>query len=93
MRFIGDCSGLGNHLEALSSMIEKATPVTYRTFRRHIGGDELDQWASNHGYSLHYSSGLILKNDWHVAYYKSKWYDRLCYFLVWSAYENVWVKD
>jgi hypothetical protein len=90
--YLGDCASLGDHLDALSRMTEGEQPVTYQTFRKNVGAENLDRWSKNHGYELHSSRGLTLKKDWHVSYHRSWWYGRRCYYLVWSAFEHVWVR-
>lgn len=66
-----------------SEMIAQAVEVTYRTFRRRVGAEELDRWASEHGYDVGSErGGLRLSADWHVAYYRSTWAGSPCYYLV-----------
>ena len=74
----------------LNRMIENSVQVTYRTFRKGVGGDKLDGWARLHGYLKHPKQGLTLKSDWHVGYFKSTWAGKPCWYLVWSAYEMIW---
>jgi len=78
--------------ESIQEMQDLATDVTYETMLSHCEGmleysEELGyERASNRGH------GLTLKNDWAVSYHKSFYRGRPCYFFVWSAIENVWVK-
>jgi hypothetical protein len=74
--------------EAINAMKDKAREITYRTFRKHC--PDLDTWAQGMGYFLHTAQGLTLKNDWHVAYFKSEYQGKPCYYLVHSAIEHIW---
>jgi len=75
----------------LNQMTESAREISYRTMQKHC--QELGRWALDKGYKLFPSKGLTLKNDWHVAYYKSTYNGRPCYYLVWSAIEFIWVLE
>ena len=91
MRYIGDCVSLGG--PGITQMVDDAIDISYRTFRRQVGGKEVDHWASRYGYEKHPSQGLTLPADWHVSYHRSKWQGKRCYYLRWSAYEHVWVDN
>jgi hypothetical protein len=58
--------------------------VSYRTMRRRCAG--LTEWARSKGYDR----WLPLKNDPHVAYYRSTFRGVPCYYLVWSGIEFIW---
>jgi hypothetical protein len=80
-----------DELDAHRQMIADARDVTYRTFRRAVQG--LDEWAAGVGYDPpHTKVGLPLARDWHVAYFRSHWNGQRCYFLVWSAFEFIWLE-
>ena len=83
-----------DEVPAQSEMIAQGEDVSYRTFRRLVGGEEMDRWASGHGYDVgHERGGLRLSKDWHVAFYRSTWEGKPCLFLVWSAMEMIWRSD
>jgi len=94
-QYYTNCAGLTkSQVPALHDMTEQSVDVTYTTFRKAVGGDELDAWAADHGYDIgNQRGGLRLKSDWHVAYYRSKWKGRRCYYLVWSAYEEIFLSE
>ena len=74
-------------------MVDRAEEITYQTFRRTVGGESLDQFASNLGYDVgHERGGLRLCNDWHVSYHKSRYRGKPCYYLRHSGIEHIWVK-
>lgn len=83
-----DCYG---NVEALQAMIDDARPVTYRTFMEHVSRADLEsvfpsyEWRSP-------QMGLTLKRDWHVAYFKSSFEGRPCYYLVHSAIEYIFAE-
>lgn len=76
----------------LEAMEDRAVEITYRTARRHLGA-LLDLWATRHGYQLDSRRGLTLKRDYHVRYYKSRYGDKPCIDVDWSAIDNIFVKD
>lgn len=78
-------------VEIQSRMIADAAEVTYETFRQRVGGEDLARWAASKGYLRNRLHGVTLKSDWHVAYYRSTWDGRRCYYLVWSAMEFIWL--
>lgn len=90
--YIGDCSSIPQtQVRHLGPMLEQERTITYDSFRRGVGGEQLDRWAVDHGYELHAKRGLTLKSDWHVSYHASCFNGKRCYYLVWSAYEHIWV--
>jgi hypothetical protein len=77
--------------ESIQEMVDAATETTYETMVRNCEG--LLEWAVGQGYERRSNKGLTLKNDWHVAYHRSTFRGKPCYFLVWSAIEYVWTKE
>ena len=78
--------------EDISDMIDLAEKVKYEELAANVQG--LDEWAEDHGYSLDPADGgLLLKDDWHVGYYRSTYRGQPCYYLDWSSIEHVWVLD
>jgi hypothetical protein len=73
-------------------MTDRGVELDYETFRDEVGSS-LDDWAEAHHYSLVASDGLTLKADWHVAYYRSRFDGKACLYLVWSAFEHIWVSE
>jgi len=59
--------------------------VSYRTMRRRCVG------LADKAKELGYDRWLPLKRDWHVAYFRSYYRGRPCYYMVWSAIEYIWV--
>lgn len=89
--YIGSCVTVGDTpegLENLNRMVEDSQAITYRTMLKHC---DLLPFAACMGYDKHPNQGLTLKNDWHVGYYKSHWGNKVCYYLVHSAIEYIWV--
>lgn len=72
-------------------MRELAETVTYRTFLSHCF--DVLPYARGLGYAraVHQGSGITLKRDWHVDYYRSLYQGRPCYYLVHSGIEHIWV--
>jgi hypothetical protein len=82
------CPDLYDRVEALEAMTETAVESSYDQMVRHCAG--LLDWAVDHSYERHPNHGLTLKDDWHVAYYRSTFEGRKCYYLVYSAMEFIW---
>lgn len=72
----------------LLEMIEKGRSVSFVTFAKHTDWKPL---ARELGYSVGREAGLKLSQDYHVQYFRSRWQDRRCYFMVWSAIEHIFV--
>jgi hypothetical protein len=69
-------------------MVEASKPVGYTTFSKHADFENLlDQM----GYAPKGSrnQGLRIANDYHVAYFKSRFKGRPCYFMVHSGIEYI----
>jgi hypothetical protein len=67
--------------------------ITYETMQRNCEG--LLLWANSKGYEkrANIGSGLTLRSDPYVAYYKSVYRGQPCYYLVWSAIEWIWTLE
>ena len=61
--------------------------ITYRTFRKHCAG--VREW----GKALGYDRWLPLSKCQYVAFYKSFYQGRPCYYAVHSAIEFIWTKE
>lgn len=73
--------------EIINHLRETAQSIEHRTLARNVG-PALGEWARSVGYGRN----LALSRDWHVAYYKGFLPDGTrVYFLVWSAFEVVFV--
>lgn len=73
----------------ITEMVDAATQITYETMRKHCDG--LNRWAKEMGYGPS-GFGLLLQDDWHVTYWKSKYRGKPCYYLCHSCIEYVWTK-
>lgn len=77
----------GRDVQELSRMIDRAREITWETLIRHVPVDEIHELFPHY-----HGSGLHIKDDWAVGFYKSKWYGRTCYYIDWSAIEFVFTK-
>jgi Tfp pilus assembly protein PilV len=86
------CCAAGVTAEDIEAMRKQSREVTLGTFRRHCR--DLISWEAHNGYdTLDDRGGLRLKNDWHVAYYRSVYQGKRCYYLVHSAIEYIWLEE
>ncbi len=80
--------------ELINALIESERQITYRSFRRALGGAELDWWAAGMSYDTgSQRGGLRLKDDWHVSYYRGEFDGRPALFIRHSAIEHVWTLE
>lgn len=59
--------------QAINDMMDKARPITYRTFYRLMGRKAMEQIRLAFNYDRTKRGGLTLKNDWHVGYFAATW--------------------
>ena len=69
----------------INEMCDAARQITLATFKRKV---DWQDWAQQMGYDKH----LPVHRDWHVAYFKSRYRGRKCYYAVHSAIEYVFTK-
>lgn len=77
-------------MDLFDDMRRDATAVTRTEFLRHVDMNDMRELEAELGYARNkrHDHGLTMKNDWHVAYYKSHWGDKPCYYFVWSGIEH-----
>lgn len=68
---------------AIIAMVDRAREITVQTFMRRC---DWRPWAEAMGY---HRSWLTLSGDYHVAYYRSVWRGKPCYYVVHSAIEHI----
>lgn len=68
----------------LHDAMEAALEISWSTFSRHCHWRDV---ATLLGYTP--DSGLTLKGDYHVRFYKLKWEGKKCYALKWSGIEYI----
>ena len=84
---------IGSNADLIGSMADAAQDLTYRTFRRLLGGPEMDEWSKAMLYDTgHERGGLRLKNDWRVSYHRSTYGGTPCLYIRHSAIEHIWVQ-
>lgn len=76
----------------INAMKDTGVPVSYRTFRQHCAG--VNEWAAGVGYARasNAGSGVTLKGDWHVGYYRGVYRGAPRYYLTWSGIEHIWTR-
>ena len=75
--------------DSLCYMIDNSVDISRKTFLKYINRDELKNIEESLGYSQHHKQGLIMANDYHVSYHRSKVYGKRCYYFRHSAIEYV----
>lgn len=71
-RYVTCCVDCGDG-EAINAMMERAREVTYRTFCRLLGREEMEALRRRFGYERTKRQGLTIQNDWHIRYYLGQW--------------------
>ena len=87
MNFIGTCVHLD--FETIDEIRDNSREVTWRTIKRNIDNDLLNSMIKNSGYQ----SESEFKNDFCVAFYKSKFKNKTCYVIVHSCIEHVFAEE
>ena len=83
----------GSTYELVTALTESEKQISGRTFRRLLGGSEVDRWASGMGYDVHWERGGVrLRNDRHVSYYRGVYDGARAVFIRHSAIEHIWVE-
>jgi len=77
--------------EDISPMVDAKRNVTYKTFLKHVSFADLSDLFPFYG--THPKQGLLMiKNDWHVSYHRSKFKNQRCYYIRHSGIEYVFIK-
>lgn len=90
-QYAGCC--INSTAQAIDAMTDAAREITYRTFRKTIGGEQVDEIAAQMKYDTgHERGGLRLSQDWYVSFHKSTYRGRPCVYMRHSAIEYIWTK-
>lgn len=82
----------GVEVDLLNRMIEQAQSINYRSFRRAVGGEQVDAWARDHGLCVGAQrDGPHIANAHYVGFRSSNWGHLPCYFIDWSHMEQVFL--
>jgi hypothetical protein len=87
--FVFETTCVHSTYELISSMVDGAKQITYRTMLKHC--PDMLEFADGLGYRRR-APELTLKRDWAVSYWKSTYGGRPCYYFCWSGIEHIWVK-
>lgn len=79
--------------EAIQDMVSEATPITRRTFLKHVNREDLAELESALAYAKHPRQGLTMAGDWHVGYFKGHFRGKPCYYFGHSRIEHIFVKE
>ena len=86
LQYLTNC--VNSTAEHINNMVEVAREITYGTFIKHVDWKEL---ANMFSCETHYKHGLLLKNDWAVSYFKSKYRGKPCYYVCHSCIEYIFI--
>lgn len=59
--------------EAINAMMDKARPITYRTFARLMGRQRMAALHRWFGYDY---TGFTIKSDWALSFYTATWEEK-----------------
>jgi len=90
-RFYTDCVGVGHELPLLEEMMDQGKPISYNTFMKYADRESVEATFEGYNWTGRKSNGLRLKDDYHVHYYKSRWGNLPCVYVVHSAIEHVFI--
>jgi hypothetical protein len=75
--------------QAITTMTDAAHQITYRTFLKHVRLSDVIVLFSWYYWKPGKTKGLRLKDDYHVAFYLSKYRGQPCVYLVHSSIEYI----
>lgn len=89
--YIGACTHI--RAEDLTAMVDQETPVTWGTFKKHVGINNAFWLCKTLGYAAKkwLRGTLRIEDDPCVSFSRSKYRGHLCYFCTWSAIEFIFV--
>lgn len=73
----------------INAMVDRAREITYQTFSRYVGPEELQEVFDGYTWGPGRQDGLRLKNDWAVSFYRSRYAGRKCVYVYHSAIEYI----
>lgn len=89
--FVTSC--VDSTAELIDAMTASATQVSYRTMHREVGRQfVLKQHELGYDVGNMRDTGLRMKRDWHVSYWRGTYDGRACYYFVWSHIEYVFCR-
>jgi len=77
--------------EELRKMDQRARQITYKTICRHLGTEELASQFPQYVWGRGKKTGVRMKHDPYVQYYKSYFRGQRCLGVDWSAIDHIWV--
>lgn len=83
----GDSAG-----DHINEMKRNSLNIARSTFLRKIDRKEMKDIELSLGYFSNHKKGLVMKNDWHVSYWKSNYNGKPCYYFQHSGIEYVFLK-
>ena len=90
MEYLTNC--INSTAAKINAMVEDGREIKYRTARQSIGSNNLDEWAKDMSYDTGFDRcGLRLKNDYCVVYYRGRYENQPCIYIVHSAIEYIFV--
>ena len=75
--------------QPLFDMYDRAREIGFTTFARRTNWRDV---AQKLGYAVGTKSGLHLRKDYAVRFYRSMWLGQICYYMDWSRIEHIFLK-
>jgi hypothetical protein len=96
-RYWTNCVGTQD-AQGIIDMVDEAKQITWKTFSRHVNIDEIKRLFPDYSYRGEYlgpdgmpTAPMHLKDDYTVSFWKSRYRGRLCYYLVHSGIEYIFL--
>ncbi len=91
-KFYSSCVDWPKSINSLNIIIDNSIEITRKTFLSKINKEELKQIEKELGYDSHWKQGgLLMCNDWHVSYHKSKLGKKTVYYFSHSSIEYIFI--
>lgn len=76
----------------LTDMIDAGEEVTYEFLTHNVGLRTIQEVFPDYNWTRNPANGLIMKDDYHVRYYRSVFAGNPCFFVVHSAIEFIFLR-
>lgn len=80
-------------VDQLEDMMDQAEEVTYDFLVHNVGKNVVAEVFHDYNWTRNPKNGLMMKDDYHVRYYQSRFLDEPCFYVVHSAIEFIFVRS
>ncbi len=93
MNYFYETNCTSSTAKLINDMTDQAHEVTYDTLARRVGADQLRYTFPFYTWGPGNEPGIRMKNDWAVAYFRSTYRGRPCYYVQQSSIEYIYTRS